>query len=52
MVWIMDMDGNKYCWVPEFYRGEDVHASFGNKIALGGIEGDVTILELTPGGTR
>jgi WD40 repeat protein len=34
--WVIDRNGNRQCWVPEAYRGDDVYASHGNTIVLGG----------------
>ena len=47
--WVLDGDGRKHCWVPEIYRGQDVQASWGNKVALGGGNGQVMLLQVLPG---
>jgi WD40 repeat protein len=44
--WVLDMDGRKHCWVPEIHRGQDIHASWGDKLALGGGNGHVMLLRL------
>jgi WD40 repeat protein len=42
--WVIDMNGNRQCWVPEAYRGHDIYASQGNILALGGTNGRVMFL--------
>jgi len=49
--WILDMDGNKQCWVPVIYRGQDIHGSFDNKLVMGGGSGQFVLLELLPENT-
>jgi len=45
--WIVDAEGKKHGWVPESYRGNDVHASRGSTLVLGGANGRPTVLELS-----
>jgi hypothetical protein len=45
--WLVDSEGNKRCWVPEAYRGWDVHASYGlTRVVLGGTNGRPLIVDL------
>ena len=46
--WLLDAEGNRRCWVPEPYRGSDVHASHGlTRVVLGGTNGRPLIVDLT-----
>jgi WD40 repeat protein len=45
--WLVDSEGNKRCWVPEAYRGGDVHVSYGlTRVVLGGTNGRPLIVDL------
>ena len=44
--WIKDAGSDFTCWVPPMYRGRDCYSVNGNRMALGGEDGNIMLIEL------